>query len=64
MVPLVIQRQRTAFMLSLVQTTLFVGALWSGFYFWGDPVKAFTLVSWVMVGYFMFYFTWLFQAAK
>ena len=64
MVPLVIQRQRTAFMLSLVQSALFVGALWSGFYFWGDPVKAFTLVSWVMVGYFMFYFSWLFQAAK
>lgn len=64
MVPLVIQRQRTAFMLSLVQTTLFVGALWSGFYFWGDPIKAFTLVSWVMVGYFLCYFAWLFQAAK
>lgn len=64
MVPLVIQRQRTAFMLSLVQTVMFVGALWAGFHFWGDPVKAFTLVSWVMVGYFLFYFSWLYQAAK
>ena len=64
MVPLVIERQRTAFMLSLVQTVLFVGALWSGFHFWGDPVRAFTLVSWVMVGYFLFYFSWLFRAAK
>ncbi|BEV72270.1 MULTISPECIES: lipopolysaccharide biosynthesis protein [unclassified Paludibacterium] len=64
MVPLVIERQRTAFMLSLVQTVLFVGALWSGFHFWGDPVCAFTLVSWVMVGYFIFYFTWLYHAAN
>ena len=64
MVPLVIQRQRTAFLLSLCQTVLFVGALWSGFHFWGDPVRAFTLVSWVMVGYFLFYFSWLYRVAK
>jgi O-antigen/teichoic acid export membrane protein len=64
MVPLVIKRQRTAFVLSLVQTVLFVGALWSGFHFLGGPVRAFTLFSWVMVGYFMCYFSWLFRAAK
>jgi O-antigen/teichoic acid export membrane protein len=64
MVPLVIQRQRTAFMLSLVQTILFVGALWTGFHLWNDPVQAFTLVSWVMVGYFLFYFSWLYRVAK
>ncbi|MBV8047548.1 MAG: lipopolysaccharide biosynthesis protein [Paludibacterium sp.] len=64
MVPLVIERQRTAFLLSLVQTALFVGALWTGFHLWNDPVRAFTLVSWVMVGYFIFYFTWLYHAAN
>ncbi|WP_208108253.1 lipopolysaccharide biosynthesis protein [Paludibacterium purpuratum] len=64
MVPLVIERQRTAFLLSLVQTALFVGALWSGFHLWDDPVRAFRLVSWVMVGYFIFYFTWLYHAAN
>lgn len=64
MVPLVIERQRTAFMLALVQTVVFVGTLWAGFSLWGDPVRAFTLVSWVMAGYFILYFIWLFQASK
>ncbi|UTH76472.1 lipopolysaccharide biosynthesis protein [Chromobacterium sp. IIBBL 290-4] len=64
MVPPVINRQRFAFMLSLVQAVLFLGTLWLGFSLWQDAVATFQLVSVVMAGYFIAYFTWLYKAAK
>ena len=64
MVPLVIERQRTAFSLTLLQTVLLVAGLLLGFKVLGDPVHAFRLVSMLMVGYFIAYFIWLYRAAK
>ncbi|WP_036666338.1 lipopolysaccharide biosynthesis protein [Paludibacterium yongneupense] len=62
--PLVVKKQRQAFLISLVQMVLFIGALWAGFKLWGDPVQAFSLLAWVMVGYFLLYFAWLYRIAK
>ncbi|OHX13732.1 lipopolysaccharide biosynthesis protein [Chromobacterium sphagni] len=64
MVPPVINRQRFAFLLSLVQAVLFLGSLWLGFRIWQDAVPTFQLVSVVMAGYFIAYFTWLYKAAR
>ncbi|KUM04468.1 oligosaccharide flippase family protein [Chromobacterium subtsugae] len=64
MVPPVINRQRFAFFLSLVQAVLFLGSLWLGFHIWQDAVPTFQLVSVVMAGYFIAYFTWLYKAAR
>ncbi|XLM20517.1 oligosaccharide flippase family protein, partial [Chromobacterium piscinae] len=64
MVPPVINRQRFAFFLSLVQAVLFLGSLWLGFHIWQDAVATFQLVSVVMAGYFIAYFIWLYKAAR
>ncbi|MGC0153931.1 lipopolysaccharide biosynthesis protein [Chromobacterium vaccinii] len=64
MVPPVINRQRFAFFLSLVQAVLFLGSMWLGFHLWQDAVATFQLVSVVMAGYFLAYFTWLYRAAR
>ncbi|QEL57622.1 lipopolysaccharide biosynthesis protein [Chromobacterium paludis] len=64
MVPPVINRQRFAFFLSLVQSVLFLGSLWLGFHLWRDAVATFQLVSVVMAGYFLVYFSWLYKAAR
>ncbi|POZ61363.1 lipopolysaccharide biosynthesis protein [Chromobacterium alticapitis] len=64
MVPPVINRQRFAFFLSLVQAVLFLGSLWLGFHIWQDAVSTFQLVSVVMAVYFVAYFTWLYKAAR
>lgn len=64
MVPPVIQRQRTAFLFSLVQSALFLASLWGGFMLWHQAVPTFQLVSVVMAGYFLCYFAWLYKAAR
>lgn len=64
MVPPVINRQRFAFLLSLVQAGLFLGTLWLGFSAWNDVVSTFQLVSAVMAAYFLCYFAWLYKAAR
>lgn len=64
MIPLVIQRQRTAFGFTIVGNALFLGSLWAGFALWGSVTAAFGLVSAVMVGYFLVYFYWLYRAVQ
>ncbi|RBH40778.1 polysaccharide biosynthesis protein, partial [Pseudomonas sp. MWU13-2860] len=44
MVPPVINRQRQAFLWSLLQAMLFLGTMWAGFALWNDAVATFQLV--------------------
>ena len=62
-VPLVINRQRQAFLWSLVHALLFLGTMWLGFSLWNDAVAAFQLVSVVMLAYFLAHVVWLYKAA-
>ena len=64
MVPPVINRQRQAFLWSLLQAVLFLGTMWAGFMLWNDAVATFQLVSVVMAAYFLAYFSWLYKAAR
>ncbi|MCP1292064.1 lipopolysaccharide biosynthesis protein [Chromobacterium sp. S0633] len=64
MVPPVINRQRQAFLWSLLQALLFLGTMWAGFSLWKDAVPTFQLVSVVMAAYFLAYFAWLYKAAR
>ncbi|RQW26454.1 polysaccharide biosynthesis protein [Rhodobacteraceae bacterium CH30] len=64
MVPLVINRQRTAFAFTVAGSALFLSALWGGFVFWQDVSAAFALVSVVMTLYFSCYFVWLWRAVR
>ncbi|PTU63719.1 polysaccharide biosynthesis protein [Chromobacterium sp. Panama] len=64
MVPPVINRQRQAFLWSLLQALLFLGTMWAGFSLWNDAVPTFQLVSVVMAAYFLAYFAWLYKAAR
>jgi O-antigen/teichoic acid export membrane protein len=64
MVSLVIQRQRSAFALMVVNNLLFLGALGGGLLLWHQVTAAFWLVSLVMAGFFSVYFAWLFRASR
>jgi len=64
MVPLVIQRQRSAFALMVISNLLFLAALGGGLLLWHDVTAAFWLVSLVMAGFFSAYFVWLFRASR
>lgn len=64
MVPLVINRQRTAFVLMIVSNLLFLAALGGGLMLWHKVTCAFWLVSLVMAGFFSLYFVWLFRASR
>jgi O-antigen/teichoic acid export membrane protein len=64
MVPLVINRQRTAFVLMIVSNLLFLAALAGGLMLWHKVTCAFWLVSLAMAGFFSLYFVWLFRASR
>lgn len=64
MVPLVIQRQRSAFALMVVSNLLFLAALGGGLLLWHQVTAALWLVSLVMSVFFSIYFVWLFKAAR
>lgn len=64
MIPLVIDRQRTAFAFTIVSNILFLGALAGGLWFWDSVSDALWLVSAVMVVYFVSYFYWLYRAVQ
>ena len=62
-VPMILERQTTAFAFSLCGNALYVAALWVGLR-WGGLEAACGAVSWVMSVYFLAFGLWLVRAAR